>query len=275
MAVIPFKPKQNRILAALKRGDIPLGMQMYTGASDLIEIVGYTGFDFVIIDMEHSRVNIETVVHCIRAAEASGLTATVRVTENSPAHIRAAVEAGAQGIFVPHVKTADEAKRAIESMRYPPEGRCGICPAIRAAYYSQDTWEEYMAFSNEQTMFIPLLEDVEGIDNAEEIISLLQPGRDGVGLGLADIANSLLKQKGEKVNWQHPYLHEAFNKVRALCQKRDIPIVGMAWPKANRAGAEAAIANGTRVLLFFPDQHFWYELCKDIMAEMKGLKPPK
>ena len=270
---ISFTPRQNRILAALKRGDVPLGMQMYTGAPDLIEIVGYAGFDFVIIDMEHSRVNIETVVHCIRSAEASGLTAAVRVTENNPAHIRAAVEAGAQGVFVPHVKTPDEAKRAIEAMRYPPEGKCGICPAIRAAYYSQDTWEEYMAFSNEQTMFVPLLEDVEAIDNAEEIISQLKPGRDGVGLGLADIANSLLTKKGEKVNWQHPYLQEAFTKVRAICRERDIPIVGMAWPKADRAGAEAAIANGTRVLLFFPDQHFWYELCRDIMTEMKGLKP--
>ena len=123
-------------------------------------------------------------------------------------------------------------------------------------------------------MFIPLLEDVEGIDNAEEIISLLKPGRDGVGLGLADISNSLLKP-GEKVNWQHPYLQEAFNKVMDICKRKDIPIVGMAWPKADRASAEAVLANGTKVLLFFPDQYFWYETCRNIMKEMDGLKLPQ
>ena len=172
-------------------------------------------------------------------------------------------------------KRAEEAKKALDAMRYPPEGKCGICPSIRSAYYSQDTWEEYMAYSNKRTMFIPLLEDVEGIDNAREIISLLKPGRDGVGLGLADISNSLLTDPDEKVNWQHPYLQEAFNKVMGICNEKDIPIVGMAWPKADRASAEAVLANGTKELLFFPDQYFWYEICRNIMKEMSGLKPAK
>ncbi len=57
-----FVPRQNRILEALKRDVTPLGMQMYTHSPDLIEIVGYAGFDFVMIDMEHSRVNPETMV---------------------------------------------------------------------------------------------------------------------------------------------------------------------------------------------------------------------
>ena len=86
-----------------------------------------------------------------------------------------------------------------------------------------------MAESNRQIMFIPLLEDVEGIDDAEEIIGLLKPGRDGVGVGGADIANGLLKD-GEKVQWQHPYLKEANQKVRAICEEKGIPNMGMAFP---------------------------------------------
>jgi 2-keto-3-deoxy-L-rhamnonate aldolase RhmA len=266
-----FRPRPNRILVALEKGETPLGMQMYTHSPELIEIVGYTGFDFVMIDMEHSRVSVETMVHCIRAAEVSGLTPLVRVAQNDPGLIRQAVEAGAQGIVVPHVKNAREAKQALEAMRYPPEGKAGICPAIRAAYYSQDTWEEYMAYSNQNTMFVPLLEDVEAIENAEEILSLLKPGRDAVGLGLADISNSLLKP-GERVNWQHPYLKEAFEKVKAITTRMGIPIMGMAWPRADLESARATLANGTRILLFFPDVHFWYELCRNIISELKGLK---
>ena len=270
MTIRAFIPKQNRILAALASGETPLGMQMYTHDPDLIEIVGYTGFDFVMIDTEHSRVNPETLVNCIRAAEASGLTPLVRVSENNASLIRAAIESGAQGVFVPHVVNAQDARKALDAMRYPPEGKCGICPSIRASYYSQDLWEEYMEHSNKQTMFIPLLEDVKAIENAEEIIALLKPGRDAVGLGLADIANSLLTKPGEKVNWQHPYLKEAFAKVMAITKKADIPIIGMAWPKADVASAKAVLANGTKILIYFPDHHFWYEMCRNIIKEMRG-----
>ncbi len=265
-----FIPKQNRILEALKQGITPLGMQMYTHDPDLIEIVGYAGFDFVMIDMEHSRVNPETMVHCIRAAEASRLTPLIRVPENNPSQIRAAVESGAQGVFVPHIMNAEGARKALDALRYPPEGKCGMCPAVRGSYYAQDAWEEYMEYSNKNVMFIPLLEDVEAIENAEEIIDLLKPGTDAVGLGLGDIANSLLTKPGEKVQWQHPYLKEAFDKVMAITKKADIPIIGMAWPKADSASAKAVLATGTKILIYFPDTHFWGEMCRNIIKEMRG-----
>ncbi|MBN2062391.1 MAG: hypothetical protein JW882_18460 [Deltaproteobacteria bacterium] len=266
-----FIPKKNRVLEGLKKGKVPLGMQMYTHDPDLIEIVGYAGFDFVMIDMEHCRVNPETMVNCIRAAEASGLTPIVRVTENNAGLIRAAVESGALGIIVPHVLSAKEARKALDALRYPPEGKCGICPSIRASYYSQDFWEDYMDYSNKNVMFIPLLEDVEAIEKAEEIIDLLKPGRDAVGLGLADISNSLLTKPGEKVNWQHPYLKEAFDRVMGITKKADIPIMGMAWPNADLESAKAVVANGTKIMIFFPDQHFWYEMCRNIITAMKDL----
>ncbi|OGO31520.1 MAG: hypothetical protein A2Z29_10605 [Chloroflexi bacterium RBG_16_56_11] len=267
-----YKPftRPNKVLEALAKGETPLGMQMYTHSEDLIEIVGYTGFDFVMIDMEHSRVSPETMVHCIRAAEVSGTTPMIRVSENSPGIIRAAIEAGAQGIFIPHTRNAEDARKALEAIRYPPEGKCGICPAIRASGYSQDYWEEYMETANSQVMFIPLLEDVEAIENAEEIFALLKPGRDAVGLGLGDITNSLLTRPGEKVQWQHPYIKEASTKVMAISEKTGIPIIGMAWPKADLASARAVLAGGTRILLFFPDTHFWYEICRNIIKELKG-----
>lgn len=265
-----FIPKQNKILEALRKDIAPLGMQMYTHDPDLIEIVGYAGFDFVKIDMEHSRINPETMVSCIRAAEASGLTPLVRVPENNPALIRSCVESGALGVVVPHIMNAEGARKALDALRYPPEGKCGMCPAVRGSYYSQDAWEEYMAFSNKNVMFIPLLEDVEAIENAEEIIALLKPGTDALGLGLGDIANSLLTQPGEHVQWQHPYLKEAFDRVMGISKKADIPLMGMAWPKADLASAKAVIAGGTKILIFFPDTHFWAEMCRNIIKEMRG-----
>ena len=267
-----FRPflRPNKVLEALAKGDTPLGMQMYTHDPDLVEIVGYTGFDFVMLDMEHNRTNPETMVHLIRAAEVSGLTPLVRVGANDVFLIRSAVESGAQGIVVPHVKTADEARAAMVASHYPPQGRCGICPAIRASGYSQGNWEEYMAASNRQIMFIPLLEDVEAIDNAEEIIGLLKPGRDAVGVGGADIANAMLKEEGEGVQWAHPYLREANQKVRAICEEKGVPVMGMAFPTSDLAGVQAAQANGTNIVLFYPDSHIFFEACRNIIQDVRG-----
>jgi 2-keto-3-deoxy-L-rhamnonate aldolase RhmA len=245
-------------------------MQMYTHDPDLVEIVGYTGFDFVMLDMEHNRTNPETMVGLIRAAEVSGLTPLVRVGANDAFLIRSAVESGAQGIVVPHVKTAEEARAAMKASHYPPEGTCGICPAIRASGYSQDNWEEYMAASNRQIMFIPLLEDVEAIDNAEEIIGVLKPGRDAVGVGGADIANAMLKEAGERVQWAHPYVREANLRVKSICEEKGIPSMGMAFPTSDRAGVEAAKANGTKIVIFYPDSHIWFHACRNIIEDVRG-----
>ncbi len=265
-----FRPRQNRILAALGKGEIPLGMQIYTGAPSLIEILAYTGFDFYMLDMEHSRVNVETMEHCIRAADAAGITTLVRVIENNPGLIRQSIEAGAQGVIVPHVENAQEARKALDALRYPPEGKCGICPSIRAANFSHAGWEEYMEHSNKQTMFIPLLEDKAGIENAEEIIAQLKPGVDAVGVGLGDLSHSFLTQPGQKLDWQHPYLMEAFDKVLAIAKKRGIPVIGMPWPEATPECTRASIDKGLKIILHFPDQHLFYNLCRDIVRAVKG-----
>jgi 2-keto-3-deoxy-L-rhamnonate aldolase RhmA len=263
-----FRPKPNRILEALKKGDIPLGMEINTGDTSLIEILAYTGFDFLMLDMEHSRLNIETMDHCIRAADAAGITTIVRIIENSASLIRQAQEAGAQGIMIPHIENAQEARKAVESLRYPPEGKCGVCPSIRAANYSHTGWQEYMEYSNKNTMLILLLEDKNGIANAEEIFAQLKPGVDAVGIGMADIANSLLTQPGQKINWQHPYLAEAFEKVMAISKKTGIPIISMLTPPSPE-GYKAALAKGIKIILYFIDQQIFYNFCLNAIREVR------
>ena len=265
-----FRPRQNRILAALGKGEIPLGMQVYTGNPSIIEILAYTGFDFYMLDMEHSRVNVETMEHCIRAADAAGITTLVRVTENNPSLIRHAVEAGAQGVIVPHVETAQDARRAVESLRYPPEGKCGTCPAIRAANFSDADFPEYMAFSNQNTMLIPLLEDKNGIENAEEILAQLKPGVDAVGVGRGDLKESLRTRPGQKVDMQHPYLREAYDKVMALSKKTGIPIIDNVFGPED---AKSMVDKGVKILLYLIDQMLFYNLCQDIVRTIKGQKP--
>lgn len=264
-----FRPRQNRILAALVRGEVPLGMQVYTGDPSLIEILACTGFDFYMLDMEHSRVNVERMEHCIRAADAAGITSVVRVAENRPTDIRYSIEAGAQGVIVPHVKNREEVRKAVDAIRYPPVGKCGICPAIRAANFSISAWDEYLEHSSKQTMLIPILEDPEAMDRAEEIFAELEPGVDAVWFGRGDLAQSITPP-GQKVNWDHPYVIEAFDKVLSLSQKTGIPTMAIPWPELTPECAKKALAKGAKIMLYSIDLLLFYNLCLEVVRTMKG-----
>jgi 2-keto-3-deoxy-L-rhamnonate aldolase RhmA len=269
-----FRPKKNRILAALKKGKIPLGMQVYTGNPSIIEILAYTGFDFYMLDMEHSRVNPETMDHCIRAADAAGITTLVRVTENDPSLIRSAIEAGAQGVIVPHIENARDARRAIDSIRYPPEGKCGTCGCIRAANYKSSG---YMEYSNQNTMLIPLLEDKKGIENAEEIFAQLKPGLDAVGIGRGDLMNSLLTEPGKNIGGilpgeLHPYIKGAYDKVLAISMERGIPLIDNVFGPED---AKVTVERGVKILLYMIDQWHFYNFCEDVVRRVKKLIPPE
>jgi len=261
-----FRPKKNRVLEALKKGEIPLGMEINTGNPSIIEILAYTGFDFYMLDMEHTRINRETMEHCIRAADAAGITTLVRVTENDPGLIRHAQEAGAQGVVVPRVKTPEDVQRIIDALRYGPEGKCGVCPLVRAANYSDEGYEEYIEYSNRNNMIIPLLEDKTGFENAEEIFALLKPSVDAIGTGMGDLRFSLRKP-GQKADRQHPYVKEAAEKVAALSKKTGVPIMDMAFSPES---AKDTIARGTKILLYSLDQMLFYNLCRDIVRAVKG-----
>jgi 4-hydroxy-2-oxoheptanedioate aldolase len=265
-----FEWRKNKIIERTAKGEVALGMQMYTPSPELYELVGYAGFDYVMIDMEHSRVNYETMVNLIRTCEAVGLTPMVRVPGIDPTAIRYARESGAMGIVVPHVKTPEDVDVIQAALRMPPEGRGGICPSIRACGYAQPNWQDYLRYANENICLFCLIEDVEGVDNVEKIFEKLRPGRDGYGLGLADIAHALYKDANEPVNWQHPYTKEATEKVVAVGQRLGLLNQGMAWPTPDKAGYDNATKNGVNVLLFHPDQDLFARTLAGIIGSIRG-----
>ena len=114
-------------------------------------------------------------------------------------------------------------------------------------------------------MIIPLLEDVAGFDNAEEIFSQLKPGLDAIGTGMGDLSYSLARP-GQKADRQHPLVKEAAAKVVSLSQKTGIPVMDMAFSPDH---ARETVKNGTRILLYSIDQMLFYSLCQDIISNLK------
>src|SRR5260370_38432898 len=162
--------KKNRIKEMIDNGQIPLGMQCFTGDPALIEIMGLTGFDYVMLDSEHSGSDPRAMETLIRAADSVGLTSFVRVPQaaDEPS-IHRALEAGAMDVYLPEIDSVEDVKEAAEAAFYYPKGDRGICPSVRAAHYDPKTFVEYTAWYNNELRLVPMLEIPSPLADPEHI----------------------------------------------------------------------------------------------------------
>lgn len=265
-----FSKKANPMLDKLRAGKPVYGMQIYSVCPDLVEITGYAGMDFYMLDMEHVKTGYNEIQHCLRAGDSAGITGLCRVKENTPYDIRTVMEAGAQGIVVPHVNTREDALRAKQAALYPPYGIAGICPAIRASHYSSADWDEYLAYNRTDIMLMPLIEDPIAVDNIDEILSVLDPNCDAIWFGRADYAQCLI-EKGGKMDWVAERITEDFKKVLASAKKFGIHVLATPFPTCTPEVAKANIELGAKIVLFSIDEMVYYNACASLVNGMKEL----
>ena len=102
----------------------------------LVEVMGYAGVDYVLIDAEHGSMGWTEIERMVLAAYASDTTPIVRVHENDEARIMRALDLGAMGVLVPHIRTAEEAQHVVDGAFYPPQGKRGVGPQSRYQVWS-------------------------------------------------------------------------------------------------------------------------------------------
>jgi len=181
--------RKNRVKGKMRQGKLAIGT--YVGLADpaVVEVIGLAGFDAVFIDMEHTSFDLSMVEAMIRACELAGITSLVRVPDSNPKTILRILEAGAQGIQVPHVAGADDALAAVKAIRYAPLGERGMAGATRAARYGAVSLEEHMATSNAEILLAVMIEDKAALNQLAEIASL--PGIDLIAVGPYDLSAAL------------------------------------------------------------------------------------
>ncbi|MFA5099325.1 MAG: aldolase/citrate lyase family protein [Candidatus Omnitrophota bacterium] len=182
--------KQKSLKERLARGEIVLGSWCVIPSPAAVEIIGYSGFDFVIIDSEHGPVAEEKAQDLVRAAEAAGIASIYRVAGNDPSLILRALDIGSGGIQVPHVSTEKEAREVVEAAKYYPGGKRGLSPFTRAARYGLDA-QGYTGRANDRTSVVLNIEGVEGLKNLRKIVNV--PDIDAVFIGPYDLSQSLGK----------------------------------------------------------------------------------
>lgn len=174
-------------LPELMRGDRPLaGMFVGFPSPALVEMCGYAGFDFVVIDNEHGPASVETTEHLIRAARGANTIPVVRVDGAAIARV---LDAGASGVMVPSVNTAQAARHIVDVCKYPPIGRRSAAFTTRAGGYSFFGGAAQIKRVNDGVALILMIETKEAYANLDSILAV--PGIDGLFIGLSDLAISM------------------------------------------------------------------------------------
>ncbi len=212
---------------AIQAAGRPLrGTFVLSGSSIFAELAARAGFDFVVVDCEHSPLSPfgDRVADCIRAVQAAGAIALVRVPGDLPAAIGKVLDAGADGVIVAHTDGEQAAARAISAAHYPPRGTRGAAPVVRGAGYGVNGWRA--AFANEPTagLVIPLIEDPSAVDAIERICAFDEV--DAVMLGAFDLSVALGRPTGERGDVE---IEAARDRVYAAAAASGVAVGDYAW----------------------------------------------
>ena len=181
--------RRSKTLEIIRNGGWVLMTAVGVGGAPIAELAGHIGFDCLWIDSEHKHNNYEDIYNMVLAARATDCDCIVRVRKQGYLDYFRALEDGAAGIMVPHVKSAAEARYIVENAKYPPLGKRGTDFAGADARYCLDDALESMKFANTETFVMIQIEDREAFGELDEIIGT--EGIDCVFVGPGDLSASL------------------------------------------------------------------------------------
>lgn len=181
--------KKNSLKKALAQGRQTYGCWVSLSHPLIPEILAPAGFDWLAIDMEHSSIDQRDLLPLIISTEANSMIPLVRVGENSPNLIKRVMDAGAYGVIVPNVNSAEEAQRAVNSVKYPPQGKRGV-GLYRAQSYGQG-FEAYKKWLAAESVVIIQIEHIDAVNDIDAIFSV--QGIDGFLVGPYDLSGSMGK----------------------------------------------------------------------------------
>lgn len=207
----------NLLKEKIKNKEKVLGTFFELGSMSVIECLGQTGLDFVIIDNEHGPFETESTMNYVRACDNVGLTPLVRVREVSRPAILKPLDIGAKGLIVPCIETVEQAKKVVKYGKFSPIGKRGFCPSRKDYWgYSHPQGQPIdvgMKYENEETLLILQCETVGCLENIETIVSM--DGVDGIFIGPFDLSISM----GIPGEFDNPEFLKSIDKILSTCKK--------------------------------------------------------
>jgi len=253
-----------KIKQTLKEGKVSIGSWMSMAHVSIAEILAMAGYDWVVIETEHTAIDVSEVLRLIIAIERHGAIPLVRVAWNDPIQIKAVMDSGAAGVLVPMVNDRADAELAVNSIKYPPVGFRGIGLA-RAQGYGQ-TFDEYVRHANEDSLLIVQIEHIDAVQNIDEIITV--PGIDGTFIGPYDLSMSI----GLPGQLHHPDVEEAKRRVLEATKAQGlVPGIHLVHPDTAAKDLDQCVALGYQFIALGTDILFLGDSCRKLQAAARAI----
>ena len=229
----------NAMKAKLDAGGVARAFMVTMPSVAMAQVLAASGIDCLIIDMEHGPLDLPTVHAMVAATQGTGATPIVRVPWTEHWLVKPVLDTGAMGINFPMISTANMARAAAASLRYPPEGVRGFAPSYAASRWGVSA-QDYIGRANREMLNIITIEDAEGVRNLDAILAV--PGIDVVAIASFDLSMSL----GVPGQFEHPELRALVATAEEKVRRAGIALGGVALtPEA----VAARVAAGYRMLL--------------------------
>lgn len=231
---------------SLNTSSAPIGTWLMSGSASTAEALGYAGFDWLLVDMEHVPIEFRDLWQILQAIHCGGAQPVVRVAANDPVLLKRALDLGSFNVMVPFVENAEQAQAAVNAVKYPPLGTRGFAAVHRASRYG--TWAEYAKQANDSVTCILQIETPRALQNLEEIAAI--SGVDALFLGPGDLSAAC----GHIGNPGHP-------QIQAM--------ISDAILRAKRIGMPMGIVGGTPELVqSYLDQGYAFAAVASDLAMM-------
>ena len=249
----------------LRDGQSLVGILLTTASREIAEVIQQAGFDWVFIDTEHGVVDPAGAQGLLQALSA-GPPALVRIPNNDPAWFKKVLDAGADGVIVPLVRSADDARKAVACAKYPPVGTRSV--GVGRAHGYGARFKDYVDHANDTVSLVLQIEHIDAVNQLDDILAV--PGIDAAFVGPFDLSASM----GLIGDVKHPSVRDAIESVRKRCAARGLPLGIFATSAEGAAEAIAAgfgfVAIGSDLGLFATAASQMVKTTKTLVARRPG-----
>ncbi len=217
--------RRNALKDRLRAGENVLGCWTALGSPAVVELLGFVGFDYLVLDQEHGLGDLGTLTTQLQAMSAAPATAVVRVPWNDHVVLKRVLDTGCEGVIIPSVETSEEARAAVAACRYPPLGRRGAASSsARASQYGMVP--DYVASCAENLLIVLQIESAKGVENIDAILAV--PGIDVMFIGPHDLSGTV----GQLGNLKHPSVASLIAQAEQRIRAAGIPMGTVPHPGA-------------------------------------------
>lgn len=249
-----------QLKSKLSKGDLTIGSWITLGHPSIAEIMASAGFDWLVLDMEHSVLELSEIQTLIQVLDGKQCPSIVRLTSNHPDQIKRVMDAGATGVMVPMVKSTEDARAAVQSVYYPPRGQRGVGLARAQGYGS--SFQKYRSWLEENAVIVAMIEHVDAVNSIDEILAV--DGIDAYIIGPYDLSGSM----GRPGDLDHPDVQSAIARVLEAGHRSGKP-GGIHVIEPNQDELQRRIAAGFNFLGYGLDIRILDSVCRSHMKAIR------